>query len=228
MSDIQFLIGKSLEERIRYYMQSQDEKETFYSVFSDTEWNVLCALRQYEYISSQLQIVMDSAPENLTTGEKMVLQLERIDCEKDSILALKRNMTIQLDLLLQQGGVDAWCEILVWYQYVIQKNLANQFWDFYVLKMMLDIFVIECKASSQTGEMPSVMQIHEMQEMMSVYFKLVFLLRRIEFDVEPIEELKEYKKQQGFSDRFIDYILQNAQIHNKEKVQKVMEEWGRK
>ncbi len=225
MSEIQFLSGKPLAERMQCYMQEQGEREGFESVFSESEWNVLCALQRYEYIRDHLQLVLDAAPAGLTAGENMVLQLEKMDCEKESILELKGHMMAQLDVLLKQESVDAWCEMLVWYQYVMQKDLARSFWEFYVFKMMLDIFVAECKACSENGKRPSVIQLHGMKEVLDVYYKTVFLLRRLEYDVEPVDELKEYVGKKGLSPIFVHYILNNSQIQNKQKVRNMIEDW---
>ena len=225
MSEVQFLCGKPLAERMQYYMQEQGDRGIFESVFSESEWNVLCALQKYEYIRDHLQLVLDAAPAGLTAGEKMVLQLEKIDCEKASIMELRGYMITQLDVLLKQQSVEAWCDMLVWYQYVIQKDLARSFWEFYVFKMMLDIFVAECKACSENGKMPSVIQLHGTKEVLDVYYKTVFLLRRMEYGVEPVDELKEYMGQKGLSPILVHYILKNAQIQNKQKVRNIIEDW---
>lgn len=225
MTEIQLLEGKTLEEKIKFYLQYQGDIEGFHSVFSDTEWNVLCALQRYEELRIQLNMIVNSAPTGLNQEEAMILELEMMDCERDSILMLKRQMSIQLDILLQQERINAWCEILVWYQYVIQKDLAHRFWEFYVLKIILNIFVIEHKEKGQTGKPPSVMQLHGMKELQDVYFKTVFLLRRLEYEVEPMDELREYIKERGFTSTFVNYILENAQINNKEKVRKAIESW---
>ena len=63
-----------------------------------------------------------------------------------------------------------------------------------------------------------------MQELTDAYFKVIFLCRRLEYGVEPEEEIMEYIQKMKFSDVVIHSIISEAQIFNKEKVLKAIEE----
>ena len=64
-----------------------------------------------------------------------------------------------------------------------------------------------------------------MQELTDAYLKTIFLCRRIEYGIEPMDEIIEYAESKKLSMVFIHGIIDKAQIYNKEKVIKAIEDW---
>lgn len=208
---------KNLIEKIEYCLQYPEEEEKLREMFLPTEWDVLSSMKKYKQRVRQIE------KEGLGEERTAEYQLERMDAEKEAILDLKEKMLKHLDILLATETAEAWCEMLVWYRFVIQEKLAARFWEFYVLKTVLDIFLEECRKETEI----SVLSLHSMKEMSEVYFRTVFLLRRLEYEVEPMDEWAEYAKGRKLSDTFLQRVLKEAQIYDKNKVKRMMEGWKR-
>lgn len=69
----------------------------------------------------------------------------------------------------------------------------------------------------------SVMQFHDMEEMLETYYRTIFLCRRIEYGIGPENELINYICKKKLSYIYVMYILEKEQIDNKEKVKKKIE-----
>ena len=57
------------------------------------------------------------------------------------------------------------------------------------------------------------------------YYKIVFLLRRIEYDVEPKDEILYFMAEKKLSLTVIETILHNSQIYNIKKIERALESW---
>lgn len=206
-------------EKIEYCLEHSEDESEVQKMFQPTEWDVLLAMKEYKQCLRQIE--KKYPQEEVGSRKKMEIQLEQMDDEKEAILNLKEKMLFQLDILLEKGTLDAWCEILVWYRFMIQEKLVTRFWEFYVLKIMLDIFVKECNK----GTAVSVLQIRNMNELYDVYFKTLFLLRRIEYEIEPMGELADFLVERNLSSIYVQGVLKEAQIYDKDKVKRVIESW---
>ncbi len=210
---------KSLIEKIEYCLEHSENETKLQTMFQPTEWDVLLAMKEYKQCLRQIE--KNSSQEKTDVKRNMERQLERMDEEKETILLLREKMLLHLDVLLAIGTIEAWCEILVWYRFVIQEKLATRFWEFYILKIVLDIFVKECNK----GMNISVLHLNSMKEINEIYFKTVFLLRRIEYEIEPMDELADFVAEQRLSFLFVQGVLKEAQICDKNKVKQVIEGW---
>lgn len=212
---------RNLMEKIEYCLEHPMEENVLKEMFSDTEWNILSAMRSYKQRQSEMNAVFSQ--EKYASLSKMELDLEKMDYEKEAILHLKKSVIIQLDILLAAGTIEAWCEMLIWYKFIIQEKLPQRFFEFYVLKIVLDVFVQECNC--REFNFLSAMQMHSMKEVQNAFFRTVFMLRRIEYDIEPLEEVCDYIRNRGFSDIYLLQVLKEGQINNKDKVRKAIESW---
>lgn len=114
----------------------------------------------------------------------------------------------------------------MWYSLLLEKKLIiEDFWEFPVLRIMIDIFVKELNIFLEKGDAISVLSLHSMQELTDAYFRTVFLCRRIEYGIEPMEEIGEYIKEKGFSFALVEGIVHEAQIFHKEKVMEEVKGW---
>lgn len=102
--------------------------------------------------------------------------------------------------------------------------VVEDFWEFYVLHAMIRIFVDEVNSVIAENGQISMLSLHSMQELTDSYFKTLFLLRRIEYEIEPMEEIKEYIDDRKLSRYFIEGIIRETRIFNADKVKKKMEE----
>ena len=112
---------------------------------------------------------------------------------------------------------------MVWYS-LAKETRCRSFREFFALRKMIDAFVKEINAPCEKERQISVLSLHNMEELTEVYFKTVFLCRRIEFGVEPVDEIIDYIKGKKFSYVFIQGIVQEAWIFDKKKVMKTIEE----
>ena len=200
------------------YVKSAQYKEKCREWFSETEWELLCAVWEFQAFKKKFQ---ESA--NGTYVEKY---LYKLDCEKPYHLRIKELMEEQTDDLLSKQCVDGWFDLLVWRKLIIPEELVNRFWDLDVLDIILNIFVAECEECGRTGAYISVLQFRHRKELMETYYKALFLLRRIEFDMEPAEAIIEAIKDMNLSSIYIRSILQKGQIFAKGKVEKLLVEGG--
>lgn len=207
----------NLIDKIEYCLQHPEDETKLKQIFQETEWSVLSAMKEYKLCLRQIE--RKSEQEKSDKKHSMEKQLEQMDEEKETILRLKEKMLIQLDILLKAGTVESWCEILVWYRFVIQEKLAARFWEFYILRIMLDIFIEECNK----GKDISVLQLHSMKEINEIYFKTVFSLRRIEYEIESMDELDDFVREYNLSHLFLNKVLKEAQIYDKNKVKQIIE-----
>ena len=94
-----------------------------------------------------------------------------------------------------------------------------------MLKIVLDIFIAELKACYSHATPVFVLSLHSMEEVCETYFMTVFLLRRIEYGVAPIDETMDNIKRWKLSYIWIQNIIKEAKINDKERVLEIIESW---
>ncbi|MBR6770479.1 MAG: hypothetical protein IKM28_04450 [Lachnospiraceae bacterium] len=208
---------KKLAERIEDYMK-YTEKDEVREMFSQEEWEILSALQEGEQLRAVHSIGETVGEDGQRKEDKTIQVLERLDAEKEVSFRLKEATMTWINQLMQQGTVDSWIQIFTWYQLLDRKQWLHRFWEFHLLKIVLDIFMEELKAANGQIGTVSVLSIHSIEELFQRYFELVFLLRRLEYDLEEDNECMDEIKKCGFSLIFISMVLETGRIDNKEKV----------
>lgn len=212
-----------LSKKIEYWKKWPDERDVLTKLFSPTEYRILETIRQFEMLDGLVT-------ENLKAVDKIGKVEEtfiRAEEEAGISALLKKYVMEQLDFLLAQGTVEAWMDIVIWYFLLNEKKfIVEDYWEFPALKVMMEVFREELKGFLEMGGafQISVLSLHSMQELTDAYFRVIFLCRRLEYGIKPEEEIMVYIQKMKFSDVFIRGIIDAAQIYNKEKVVKAIEE----
>lgn len=164
-----------------------------------------------------------NSPDTARVAKEIFRKMER---DKDISFSLKKRIFSYMDLLLEQGTIEAWKEILLLYQFLEKKEvLVNEFWEFSVLKTMLNAFETELNLHYKEERPISLLKICNMEELMETYFRVVFLLRRIEYDVEPISGTLCELMENRISPATVWAVLKDARIFHREKVARVIKGW---
>lgn len=212
----------SLIDKIEYYLKHSKEDDVLKVMFSKEEWELLDTIRKFEDLRASRNEKDDLGEDKAGRNERF---LNRLEAEKDISFQLKEKLFCQMNKLLEAGSPEAWMDILAWYQLVNGKQLVHRFWEMHVLKTLLDIFTEELKTYCENGSPISVLRLHNLDELTEAYFKTIFYLRRIEYDIEPMNEIMNDIKKQRFSVTFISIILMETKIYDKEKVLEKIESW---
>ena len=212
-----------LSNKIEYWKERPDEREVLAELFSPTEYRILETIRQFEMLDGLVTKKLKA----VGTAGQVEETFIRAEEEAGISALLKKYVMEQLDFLLAQGTVEAWMDIAIWYFLLKEKKyIVEDYWEFPALEAMIEVFMKELKAFLQIGGAfhISILSLRSMQELTDAYFKVIFLCRRLEYGVEPEEEIMEYIQKMKFSDVVIHSIISEAQIFNKEKVLKAIEE----
>ena len=146
--------------------------------------------------------------------------------ERKISFRLKRQLINQINGLLKQGKAEAWLDILAWHQLLKGKGfIIDKFWEFPVLEIMLEAFQEEWKLHYREGAPISLLSLRTMKELTDKYFTIVFTLRRIEYDVEPLDDLLYCLLEREVSLLVIGTILERARIFDKKKVRTAIDSW---
>ena len=70
-----------------------------------------------------------------------------------------------------------------------------------------------------------LLTVHSLEELTDVYFHLVFLLRRVEYELEPADEILDYLIEKKISLTVTDVVLDDARIFDEEKVRRTIIGW---
>lgn len=191
--------------------------------FLPEEREVLRTICQLETLDCLVTRKIEKDAERNSAVEAFI----RAEQEAEISFLLKEQFMHQMDILLSKGTVEAWLEIMIWYSLLEEKKmLVEDFWEFPALRAVIDIFMRELGAFvEERVDRISVLSLHNMQELTDAYLKTIFLCRRIEYGVEPMDEIIGYMENKKLSMVFIHGIVDMAQIYNKEKVIKAIEEW---
>lgn len=212
-----------LSDKIEYWKKWPDDKGVLMELFSPTEYHILEIIRQFEILDG---LVTQKLTESDKIG-KVEETFIRAEEEAEISALLKKYVMEQLNFLLAQGTVEAWMDIIIWYSVLEKKKfIVEDYWEFPALRAIIEIFMKELKAFLEMGGafQISILSLRSIQELTDAYFKVIFLCRRLEYGVEPEEEIMDYIQKMKFSDVFIRGIISAAQIYNKEKVIRVIEE----
>lgn len=212
----------NLSDRIQCWKKDPEDEEMLQKVFSSEERNILNIIHRFEILDSSVTREIEERGETGNDTETFI----RVEREAEISSLLKEYFMEQMDSLLAKGAAEAWLDIIIWYSLLEEKKIIlDDYWEFPALRTMIDIFVKELNVFLKEGNRISVLALHNMQELTDAYFETIFLCRRIEYGVEPVDGIIEYIEQKKFSSVFIHGIVDVAQIYNKEKVMKAIEEW---
>ncbi len=214
-------------DRIEYFIEHPEDENSLHAMFSAEERNILSTIRKFEQMRSCIAEQGEIKNDKIEDGDKLTEMIfQKRERERGISFQLKEQMTEHIDCLLKQGKTEAWLDILAWYQLLKGKNLIiDRFWEFPVLATLLKAFKKELELYCSGGSPISVLSLHTMQELTDSYFAIVFALRRIEYDMEPMDELWRYLMKEGLSITVVKTVLEEARIYDKRKVQRTIESW---
>lgn len=216
-----------LIDRIEYYIRHPDDKENLKTILTRKELEILIAIRDFENIrqmvkGENVEKSEDTNEEEL--AEKIFWSREQ---EKEISFSLKKQIIDQMNILLNESRIESWMEIFTWYQFLKRKNIIiNRFWEFPILETMLKGFMEELKLFYEDQSPISVLLLHRMKELTDIYFYVVFMLRRIEYDIDSPYGILHNLMEREISLTIIKTILKDAKIYDKEKVEKSIEYWN--
>ncbi len=176
----------NLIDKIKYYVENPEEESTLKCIFSQEERDILDAARELEQLK---MTAPEEKPQN--ESEEVEIFLAGVDREKEANLRLKQRFMRQMDILLGRGEPTAWLEIMTWYQVMKKKGLmVNVYWEFPILKNMIKIFKEEMQNVS--NKEIYVLAIHNMKELTEIYFRMVFMVRRMAYGLNVTDEILDY------------------------------------
>lgn len=163
--------------------------------------------------------------------EKQIRQLtdayfSRLEEDRRLRVQLKEQLLEYIDSLLALQSVDSWREISLWNKRHECRALENFFWEFFVIKKSVAIFSEEMLEYYKTGDVPSILRFTSFAELSETYFHLLLLLRRLNYDVAPEENMDiiHYILEKSLSWIFVRHVVEHNQIENKGKVYQRLEE----
>lgn len=217
---------RALIDRIEYFMNYPEDEHSLCVMFSQKEREILKTIRKFErirYLMEQEDIGNDIGRGNDDITERVFLNRAY---ERDISFRLREQMIEQINELLKRGRIEAWMDILTWYQLLKGKDLIiNKFWEFPVLGTILKAFKEELKNYYRNGNPIDVLSFHTMKELTDTYFAIVFLFRRIEYNVESVDELRHCFLENNFSFTLMETVLEDARIFDKRKVKRAIDSW---
>lgn len=149
--------------------------------------------------------------------------------EEKILFSLKELLIHYYDELLVESTMEAWDRIILWYQ-KLGTELAARFWEFSILRTILLAYKTENENYNKGGNPVSVLQFSNMNDIYETYFRVLFLCRRLEYDVTDGEELIELIHRRKLSLILVNYIIERARIYNKgkvrDKINALMGEYG--
>lgn len=204
----------SLINRIEYYMEHTEDKSILENIFTAEELEILYTISEFERMEKE-------TPEKkaANAGEEVEIFLEGVDREKEISFRLKEKVMRQMDLLLGKGSIEAWVEMITWYRLLKNKKLIiESFWEFPVLENMLKIFREETK-NMKDGKI-YVLALHNMRELTEMYFRMVFMLRRMAYGAEVTDEIVDYLTGKELFPVFIKVMAEDSsiEIHDRENI----------
>ncbi|MBQ7920626.1 MAG: hypothetical protein IJ324_11885 [Lachnospiraceae bacterium] len=151
---------------------------------------------------------------------------DNMELEKELTFLLKDRLLEYIDLLLMKKNRDSWREIVLWNRKHECVKLANCFWQFYLLQKAGAIYAEEMLEYYKSGEELFITKLGSFDELSGVYFQLLLLLRRLEYDVASDEDIYivNYIMKHNISGIFIRHVIEQNKITNKEKVYNRLEE----
>lgn len=215
--------SKAFIDKIEYYIDNPNDEEYFNTMFTAQERDILRGIRDFERNRYMMRMEEMSSSDRSRAAEEVFRSMEQ---EREISFWLKERIDAHMNFLLGEERIDAWVEVLTWYRLLDGKGIiVNRFWEFPILGTMLKAFMRELDLHYRKGSPISILNIHNMEELTETYFKIVFLLRRIEYDVEPADESLCELAERKISPAAVKAVLEDARISHREKVRKVIEDW---
>ena len=215
----------ALIKRLSAYIENTENEEYFQSMFSLEEQNILQTVAEFEKMRWKHNEKLKEIS-SMTKSRKIDTIFQIKEQERVVSFKLREQLIEQMNSLLRQRSINAWMDILTWYHLLKHKKLAvDKFWEFFVLEIMLKAFYEELKLMDMGRGHVSVLLLCSMEELTETYYKIVFLLRRIEYDVEPNDEILYFMAEKKISLTVIETILHNSQIYNIKKIERALESW---
>ncbi|NLL75898.1 MAG: glycosyltransferase [Clostridiales bacterium] len=150
--------------------------------------------------------------------------------EKELFFRLREQLTDYINRLLSKQSIEAWGELVIWYNRNFSKELRAVFWEFDYLYAFINIYIEELTDYYKSGKEPSVLQYSSIEELCRIYLETLFYLRRIEYGISPEneEEVIDYIRTKNLSEIAVSNILQRGRIYDKGKVKEGIQElWER-
>ncbi len=218
---------RALIDRLEYYMGHPEDEKSLAAMFTEEEMNILHTVKEFERLRGIMEYEYAESRNGGADNPAYIEEVfERRERERDVSFRLKGHFVCQTDLLLGGGLAENWLQVLTWYRLLKGRDLiVNRFWEFPVLETMLQAFLEELKLFYTEGQAISVLAMHSLEEITGTYFDIVFLLRRIEYGVEPMDGIVSYLSGKGLSLTVVEAVLEDARIFDKRKVKNVLEGW---
>lgn len=204
----------SLIDRIKYYMEYPEDEDTLKNIFTAGELDILYTISEFERMEAEV-------PEKKAkdAAEEVEIFLAGVEREKEISFRLKEKIMCQMDILLGKGSIEAWIEMMTWHRLLKNKKLIiESFWEFPVLENMLKIFQEETK-NMGNGRI-YVLALRNMQELTEMYFRMVFMLRRMAYGAEVTDEIVDYITGKELFPVFIKVMAEDnsIEIHDRENL----------
>ena len=217
-----------LIDKLEYYIRCPEGLQNLGTIFKAQERDILITIRDFEKIRCNTNGKEVKGIENINHDRLVEEIFFKRELEKEISFRLKEQIVCQIDSLLNEGHIEAWMEILTWYQLLKEKDIIiNRFWEFPILETMLNGFVEELKLFDYNQSPISVLALHKMKDLTDAYFYIVFMLRRIEYEIDSTEGILEDMMGKKLSLTIIRTILKSAKIFDKQNVEKSIDCWVR-
>ena len=196
----------SLIDKIEYYMEYPGDESTLKNIFTEEELDILYTMSEFERMEAEVP-----QKRGRDASEEVEIFLTGVDREKEISFRLKQKFMYQMDILLGKGSIEAWIEITAWYHLLKNKKLIiESFWEFPVLENMLKIFKEE--AQNMENSEISILGIRNMKELTEVYFRMVFMIRRMAYGAEVTDEILDYVVGRKLFPVFIKVMAEDSKI----------------
>lgn len=144
-------------------------------------------------------------------------ECEIINKEKDMMLVLKEQCVHYLDSLMVQHECKAWDKMESFFYGRIGRECVGNFWELYLMGKLLE----EYAAGKKERDLELFVQrFSSVEEIWTEYFKMLFLLRRLEYDI-PLEDAAgavDFVYGNPYQSIIVNGVLHSGQIYDKAKV----------
>lgn len=160
-----------------------------------------------------------------STGDETIEKIyNSYEENKEYLFEIKTGLVNYVNELLFKKSIKGWDEILYLFMRSEIRELKGYFWEFYIMNYIFDIYKEERERYYSSGMTISVLQFCKMETLLDTYFQLVFYLRRLEYGIESethTDIIKDIKRM-NISDIFINHVLNDGNITDKEKVKEAL------
>lgn len=248
---VYFTDEKDMLEKVEYYIENEEERKriakngyekvkkshTYYHriltilsiIFKEKELELFDTIQQLEVIRGKYpdtywhqelsSYIKNYQQVSRQQTDKIFLCMEE---ERDSLFKLKEKFTCYINDLLEQRCLEAWQEIVIWFNRNYTKEMMAVFWEFNILLKFIEIFLEEMRSEKKI----SVFHFSSMEDIIQNFLYITFFLRRIEYGLEKEgeREMIEYFHSLNLSDIAYRHMIDNSQLFDKEKVKMYIKE----